>query len=177
MRHNIRSFLGRFRREEDGNTTIEFVILVPIVFNILLASVELGLISVRQMFLDRGVDMAVRNVRFNTGQNLSHTDLTKSVCDYAGFLEQCDSRLSLSLNPVDLRTYTGPTGGPSRCTHSSQPLSPLRNFIHGGEHQVMLIVACYESRVLFPFSKLAINQDDNGILMQYGFSGFVQEPS
>ena len=57
------NFLRRFRSDEDGNMMIEFVIFVPLLFTIFMTSVELGIYSMRQMWLDRGLDMTVRLVR------------------------------------------------------------------------------------------------------------------
>ena len=174
----IKPFLKRFRREDDGNMTIEFVLGLPLIFTIFLTTAELGIYSMRQMFLDRGVDMAIRNVRLNTGANLSHSDLRKMICDFSGFLENCEADVNLSMNPIDIRTYTGPTGQPSDCHNTYPPISPLRNFVHGGEHQMMLIVACYKFRPIFSTTGLGFAFDDvTGGSKMFGFSGFVQEPS
>ena len=108
----------RFQREEDGNMTIEFVLGIPIVFMIFLSTVEVDIYTMRQMFLDRGVDLAVRNVPLNTGLNLDHGAFRSLVCSYSGFLENCSSELTLSLNPIDIRTYSGPTGQPSDCNNT-----------------------------------------------------------
>ena len=173
----FKAFTKRFQREEDGNMTIEFVLGIPIVFMIFLSTVEVGIYTMRQMFLDRGVDLAVRNVRLNTGLNLDHGALRSLVCSYSGFLENCSSELTLSLNPIDIRTYSGPTGQPSDCNNTYPAISPSRNFSHGGAHQLMLIVACCEFRPLFPTTGLGFAMNEDGVSTMYGFSGFVQEPS
>jgi hypothetical protein len=174
----IKLFFNRFGREEDGNMTIEFVLGLPVIFAIFLTTAELGIYSMRQMFLDRGMDMAVRNVRLNTGADLSHAELLTMVCDFSGFLEDCETDVSLSMNPIDIRTYSGPTGQPSDCNNTYPPISPLRNFVHGGEHQMMLIVACYKFRPIFPTTGLGFSFDGvSGGSRMFGFSGFVQEPS
>jgi hypothetical protein len=174
----MKPFFKRFGREEDGNMTIEFVLGLPLIFSIFLTTTELGIYSMHQMFLDRGLDMAIRNVRLNTGNNLSHADLRKMVCDYAGFLENCETDVNLSLNPIDIDTYAGPSGQPSDCNNTYPPISPLRNFVHGGEHQLMLVVACYKFRPIFPTTGLGFAFDEvTGGSKMYSFSGFVQEPS
>ena len=40
MTQNKRSFLSRFRRNEDGHATIEFAIMVPFLFVIMLLGVD-----------------------------------------------------------------------------------------------------------------------------------------
>jgi Flp pilus assembly protein TadG len=174
----IKNKLTRFRNEESGNMTIEFVLAIPLVFSIFLSTTEMGIYSMRQMFLDRGVDMAVRNVRLNTGQNLSHTDLRNMVCNFSGFLRDCESELNLTLTPIEIDSFTGPSGQPSDCVNTYPTISPLRQFAHGSEHQMMLIVACYSFDPIFPTTGLgfAFDQETDQSRM-YGFSGFVQEPS
>jgi hypothetical protein len=46
------NLLRRFCRDEDGNMMIEFVIFVPLLFTIFLTSVELGIYSMRQMWVE-----------------------------------------------------------------------------------------------------------------------------
>ena len=173
----IKTLTKRYQREEDGNMTIEFAIMVPAVFLIFMSTVEVGIYQMHQMFLDRGVDMAVRNVRLNTGANYDHGELRDMICEYSGFLENCDTEVSLTLKPVTIDTYGGPTGQPSDCNNTYPEISPLREFQHGGEHQMMLIVACYKFRPLFPTTGWGFAADDSGEANMFAFSGFVQEPS
>lgn len=178
MIKGMKKFLKRFRREEAGNMTVEFALAIPLVFSIFLSTTELGIYTMRQMFLDRGVDMAVRNVRLNTGQNLSHTDLRNMVCDFAGFIRNCQTELSLTLTPIEIDSFGGPSGQPSDCNNTYPPISPLRQFTHGSEHQMMLIVACYSFDPIFPSTGLGFAFDQaTGNRNMFGFSGFVQEPS
>ncbi len=174
----MNKFLQRFRREESGNMTVEFALAIPLVFGIFLSTTEMGIYTMRQMFLDRGVDMAVRNVRLNTGQNLSHADLRDQVCNFAGFLADCENELTLTLTPIEVDTYAGPSGQPSDCNNTYPVVSPLRQFTHGSEHQMVLIVACYSFDPIFPSTGLGYALDqEQGLSLMYGFSGFVQEPS
>jgi hypothetical protein len=81
------------------------------------------------------------------------------------------------MNPVDIRSYGGPTGFGSACNDVIKPVSPLRNFSHGGDHELMLIVACYIFDPVFPTSGLGHAMTEDGNPMMFGFSAFVQEPS
>lgn len=172
------SFLRRFGRNEDGNMVVEFALGVPLIFTLFMTSVEMGIYTMRQMFLDRGVDLTVRSIRLNTGAATDHSDLKNMVCDFAGFLEDCDATLRLSMNPIDIRSFDG-AEGPSDCVDVSQPLTPLQSFVHGGEHEMMLIRACYQFKPVFPSSGLgyALAKDGSGRSKMVSFSAFVQEPS
>ncbi len=179
MTKRIGNFLRRFRRDENGQMIAEFALVIPLVFTIFMTSVEFGIYQMRQMFLDRGLDMTVRMVRLNTGANFDHGTLKQTVCDFSGFLTDCDSQLKLEMNPIDLRNFAG-FNGTADCTDASQPVKPNRSFVHGGQHQIMLIRACYKFRPVFASSGLgyefAQNGDDAGMAKMVSVSAFVQEP-
>lgn len=177
MIRNFTSFLRRFRADDHGSMTIEFALAVPLVFTLFLTSVEMGIYSLRQSFLDRGLDMAVRNVRLNTGANYSHSDIKQMVCTYAGFLDDCDTSLKLEMTPVSPRTFTG-FAGTADCTDRSQPVTPSRVFVHGSEHELMLLRACYKFDPIFPSTGLGygFTKDGSGMARMISLSAFVQEP-
>ncbi len=179
MFKSIHKFLSRFRREEDGQMLLEFVILTPLVFTAFLTAVELGIYKTRHLFLDRGLDMAVRNVRLNTGTDYTHADIKDMVCDFAGFLNNCDSQLKLEMNPVDPRSFTE-LANDADCTDASLPVKPSRTFVLGGQNELMLLRACYKFDPIFPTAGLgydfATNGDGAGMAKMVSIAAFVQEP-
>ncbi len=56
----------QFWRDEDGVSSIEFVILYPLFYWILFMGVELGVMQARQAMLEMALDRTVRHVRLNT---------------------------------------------------------------------------------------------------------------
>lgn len=179
MKQRVLTMLRRFRREEKGQMLIEFALVIPLIFTIFMTSVELGIYQMRQMFLDRGMDLTVRLVRLNTGAAYSHNDLKQLICDFSGFLDNCDAQLKLEMNPVDLRNFTGFANG-ADCTDASQPVQPNRSFKHGGQHEMMLMRACYKFKPVFASSGLgydmATNGDGAGMAKMVSVTAFVQEP-
>ncbi|WP_420011865.1 TadE/TadG family type IV pilus assembly protein [Tateyamaria sp.] len=172
------TFLRRFRRDEDGQMLVEFALAIPLIFTLFMTSVEMGIYTLRQVFLDRGLDMAIRNVRLNTGANYSHNDIKVMICEYSHFLDDCDSALKLELNPINPRAFAG-FDGAADCADVSQPVTPSRSFVHGGEHELMLVRACYMFKPVFPTSGLgySFTKDGSGRSKMVSLSGFVQEPS
>lgn len=172
--------LGHFRREEKGQMIVEFALVIPLVFTIFLTSVEMGIYSMRQMFLDRGMDMAVRNVRLNTGANYSHAQVKTMICSFAGFIDNCNEQLQLEMRPVDLRAFQTLDWAPD-CSDASQPVQPVRTFVSGAQHEMMLLRACYKFEPIFPTSGLgyefATHADGAGMAKMLSISAFVQEPS
>ena len=62
--------LRQFRMREDGNSTVEFAIVIPAFIMILMSTVELGMINLRHSQLERALDGTVRTIRLGTGDRL-----------------------------------------------------------------------------------------------------------
>lgn len=169
----------RFKRDENGQMLIEFALVIPLVFTMFMTSVEMGIYQLRNMFLDRGMDLAIRQVRLNTSAQYDHGTVKQMICDFAGFLEHCDEQLKLEMVPVDLRSFTG-LPADADCTDASEDVAPNRAFTHGGQHEMMLMRACYKFRPVFATSGLgyhfAENGDGAGMAKMLAVSAFVQEP-
>jgi hypothetical protein len=57
--------LRKFLKSEDGNVTIEIVVLFPVFFMILVSVIEIGMLMTRNTMLGRGLDVAVRDLRLD----------------------------------------------------------------------------------------------------------------
>ncbi|MEP0961668.1 MAG: TadE family protein [Lentilitoribacter sp.] len=179
MTTRVRSKLCRFRDEENGQIAIEFVIIAPLLFTIFITSMELGIYSMRQMWLDRGLDIAVRQVRLNTANIPSHDALKQTICNNAGFLPDCDSSLKLEMVLMDPRAIS-PLGANADCVDRSQPISSQLdpNFVSGKEHELMVLRACVKFNPIFPTTGLGFEfvKDGAGQAAMTAISAFVQEP-
>ncbi len=179
MSMSFRKLFRRFRREEDGGVfMVEFAIMVPLLFSAFLMSVELGLYSVRHMFLDRGLDMTVRYVRLNTNEDITHDQLKDMICEYAGFLKECDETLRLemaTLNPRQFQAFDQDVD----CIDVSEPIDAPRGFNLGREHQMMILRACVKFKPVFPTTGLgyALAKDGSGSVRMVSTAAFVQEPN
>jgi Flp pilus assembly protein TadG len=178
MIRSWRKILRRFRRSEDGSAlVIEFCIFVPLLFGAFMMAVEMGIYSMRQMYLDRGLDIAVRAVRLNTNTNYTHNDIKQIVCDNAGWLENCDETLRLemvTLNPRVFYQYNQAAD----CVDTSQPIKPVRGFQLGQQNQMMMLRACVKFKPVYPTSGLgfAFEKDGTGRATMISAAAFVQEP-
>jgi hypothetical protein len=178
MIRRTRDFLRRFRRDEDGSSLlIEFCFFVPILFGAFLMSVELGIYSMRQMYLDRGLDIAVRYIRLNTGAPITHDQVKTLICDNAGFLEDCRSTLRLEMVALNPRNFSA-FDQQADCVDTTQPIEPVRGFILGEEHEMMIMRACVKFDPVFPTSGLgkAFDKDGAGKAKLISAAAFVQEP-
>ena len=173
----MKSLLRRFQRDEAGNATIEFAILFPFFVFMFCAAVELGMITFRHSMLERGLDMAVRDVRLTTGADFQHDDILERTCGYAGFLPDCDTNLRLEMIPLDMRNYTGPNRT-ANCIDHSLTANPIRQWNNGQQNQMMVLRACFVFKPVFPLTGLGrhLPVDQVGNAAMVATSAFVQEP-
>lgn len=168
----------RWLRREDGSATIEFAILFPVFIMIFLSSVELGMITLRHAMLERGMDMAVRNIRLGTGTAPQHDEIKAEICEFAGVIPGCATTLRLEMVPVNLRTAVSvPTD--VDCVDTSEEVQPVRAFVNGQENELMILRACVKFDPIFPTTGLGrqLKTDSAGQAALVVSSAFVQEPN
>jgi hypothetical protein len=179
MLKRILSFPFRFRRRDDGGPTIEFV-LVFLPFMVLLVSAyELGLMMTRHVMLERGLDMAVREVRLNTGSDLDEQDLRRMICNAAGIIPDCTTTMRLEMRPIDPDNWSNIPRQAS-CINVSEPFEPARNFNNGADNEIMVLRACGLFRPMLPEFGLGYVLSRSHSDRHYrlvSMSAFVMEPS
>ncbi len=174
----VHKFLRRFRRDEDGAALlIEFAIFVPLLFSVFLMAIEMGIYSMRQMYLDCGLDIAVRYVRLNTNRTFTHNEIKQLICDNSGWLENCDETLRLEMTTVDPRAFTR-FDPEVDCVDTSQPAKPVRGFTLGEANQMMMLRACVRFNPVYPTTGLGreFEKDGTGRAKMVSIAAFVQEP-
>ncbi len=174
-------YFRRFRKDEEGNASVEFFIIIPVFIMLMLMSIELGFITMRHTLLERGLDMAVREIRLGTGEPSSHEEIKDFICDEAGFILNCKTELRLEMKPVDLRAYSA-LDEEAKCIENSQPVDPAvlkKDFVFGGVNELMILRACYRYDPIFPEALLgnALEKDDYGKPAIITTTAFVQEPT
>ncbi|MEP4804316.1 MAG: TadE/TadG family type IV pilus assembly protein, partial [Hyphomicrobiales bacterium] len=97
MIRRLISALAKLRRHEDGNATVEFVIVFPAIFFLVLAGLELGIVTLKHAQLERAVDLTVRDIRLNTGINPQHDDIKALICSRASFIKNCETSVRLEM--------------------------------------------------------------------------------
>lgn len=193
MIRGLLATLRRFRRSEDGGTsTIEFVILFPAFIAIFLGSFESGLMMVRNVMLERSVDLAVRTLRLGTPVPPSYDALKQTICDNALIFPDCMNLVQLQLEPVDMTTWDVPTNAINcidEATHNNpvNPIDPVDDttYIGGGNNELMIVRVCALFSPFFPGTTLGMqmpkfdtnNPDDDAKYALVVTSAFVNEPS
>jgi len=171
------SSIGRFLNREDGNASIEFVMLFPVYLAIMIMSIELGFITMRHTLLERGLDMTVREIRLGTGTAPQHDDIKDMVCENALVILDCDSQLRLEMRSADIRAFNA-LDTSADCTDAAEPSNPVREWTPGQQNELMLMRACLKYNPIFPqdFLGSALTTDASGQASIVSMTAFVQEP-
>lgn len=170
--------LSRALRREDGNATIEFVILFPVFISVFGSAFEAGLLTTRQVMLERATEIAVREVRLGSDAVETSDDLKRYICNLAGVIPDCMDALLIELSPVSTETWNMRTGA-TACIDRDEDIVPVVEYTQGGSNELMLVRAC---AVVTPFSPMTglglklpkVNASDYGLIAT---SAFVNEPS
>lgn len=153
MKLRLSRRLRRFRKAEDGNVTIEFVIMVPFMLMIFLSTFELGMLMTRHVMLDRAIDLTVRDVRLGRIADMSHDSLTEEICENFPIMRDCANDLRLEMRPLNPRNFQNiATGGD--CVDRDDPSVAVREYTPGQPNQLMILRACALFNPYFPTTGL-----------------------
>lgn len=177
MTHRLTQLFTRFRQDEEGSTTVEFSVYFTIFFFILAAAVEMGYMNLRHALLERGVDLATREIRLNTGDVPTYEEVRAIICEEAVIVSGCTDNLRLEMIQVDPRNFTAIPPS-ADCINAEEEPRPVRNFQSGLDNQMMLMRACLKYKPAMPTTSfgLALQKDAQGYAQMVVTSSFVQEP-
>jgi len=170
--------LKRFRRREDGFATVEFVILFMPFMVILVSTYEIGMANVRHVMLERGTDLAVRQIRLNTGSAPTKEEIRTMVCNGAAIIPDCLNVLEIELQSVSKDTYDMPPREAS-CVDRDEEIQPIVKYENGQQDELMIIRLCAVIDPMFPSFGLGYTmpKDDTGGYRLVTMSAFVNEPT
>ena len=176
---SVLSKARRFRGKEEGNATIEFVVLFPAFIFLFLTGFEAGYYMVRNVMLERAIDVAVRDVRLG-GLVPKYDDLKESICANAGIIPDCENNLMVEMDPVlpEPGNVATVASGPIRCVDKNGVFDDEGSYSIGSQNQAMLIRVCALSQPLFPTTGIGVGMrvDDEGNYAIVATASFVNEP-
>ncbi|MDA7426093.1 TadE/TadG family type IV pilus assembly protein [Thalassococcus lentus] len=168
--------LRRFAENENGSVVVPFAMWMPVFIGLVLATIEVGTVTIRSTALERALDETVREVRL--GNAGDQTAIKQSICNRAAVLPDCLDRLQLEMVRLDMRNWSNI---PNRadCVDTSEVFTPNRAFQNAGGSEVMFLRACFKYRPITPAGNLSANlpEDDEGFTAITASSAFVTEPS
>lgn len=180
---SLKKSLSRFRRDEGGFATIEFLIIFPVFITLLLSGYESGILMIRQTMLERGVDLTVRDLRLGRMPRrfdgiVDDEEVRKAICNYAAILPDCLNAMNLELREISTSTFSMPPTS-TTCVDRSSDIRPVVVFAAGAPNAIMVINACFVVSPLFPGAGLGaqLSVDSTGGYRLMSASAFVIEPN
>lgn len=150
---SLLSLLRRFQRDESGIVTVEFVIIFPVFMLMFLMTFESGMASLRHFALERGVDLAVRDVRIGRMAVPSRDLLRTQICDYARLLPDCENQLQVEMVRRSLRSWTN-LPAQVQCVDRGAAVQPVVQFTNGGNNELIFLRACIRLDPVMPTTGL-----------------------
>ena len=171
-------------KNEDGNTTIEFVIWFPFFISLVGSSIEASILTTRQVMLRAAVDRVVRDLQLGNLGSPTHAQLKALICNTAGVIPKCDVSLHIEMERVETANFNFRKGD-VLCVDRTDPGStPLLNFTNGTTNDLMLITVCAAVHPMVPVTGLGMKLpriktqggEDSDHYAIVAFSAYVVEP-
>jgi len=174
LRKLLRRFVG-----ENGSATIEFVILFPFFIGLFASSYEAAFVTMRQVMLERAVDIVVRNIRLGIGGTPTHDGIKADICNTAGIIPDCMNSLHIEMESISKDTWAIRTGA-VQCIDKDLAIDPTINFSAGGDNDLMLMTVCAVFSPMVPTTGLGLRLPKVNGGTHYGLvsiTAFANEPS
>ncbi|HQU67922.1 MAG TPA: pilus assembly protein [Albidovulum sp.] len=168
---------ARAAREEDGAATIPFLLFLPFFMMLVISSLEMGVLMLRHVMLERSLDLSVRDLRLGTFTG-TYTDFKRLICNRAGIIPNCMTTVVIELRPVSTVTWA-PLSSGAICVDRANPLVPLGNpFEKGAGDELMLVRACAKFDPIVPTTGMGFQlpKDNTGAYALISTTAFVNEP-
>lgn len=176
--HKARRQLRRFVRRDDGTASIEIVIILPVFMFFFMSAYEGGMVSMRHMMMERGLDLAVRDVRIGRLLDPTHEELKTRICKYSSIIPDCNEQLQLEMVVMDINNWGTQLDGAIKCIDRALTVQPAVQFTHGDNNELMVLQVCTLFDPVVPTSGLGkyIPKKSGGAYALVASSAFVMEP-
>lgn len=177
MTRLLRRALTAFRRE-DGAASMEFVLVIPLLMAVFMASFESGLLMVRAIMLEQAVDITMRELRLGHYPLVTHATLKAEICSRTVIFPNCEAQIMIEMKRVSTATWVLPTN-PVTCVDRDEVIQPVTALQIGQENDIMVVRVCITQDAMFPGTGIALNMhlDAQGGYGLVTTTAFVIEPS
>jgi Flp pilus assembly protein TadG len=164
------------RHRAEGHSAVEFALIAPVFFMLLMGIVETGMVFFASSTLENGMEIAARMIRTGQvqGSGMSQSAFRQVVCDNINTFMSCDA----SKLHIDVRAFSsfGSSNYQDPIDDDGNLNSDLDNFTPGSSCQVVLVRAFYEWRLFTPgFAQYYANLGSNKRLLSASVA-FRNEP-
>lgn len=165
-------------RGEDGTASMEFVLVIPLIMTVFMASFESGLLMTRSIMLEQSVDIAMRELRLGHISPVNNFQIKKAICKNAVIFPDCENSMKIQMNRVSTVAWDLPDT-PNRCIARREEAEPVLTYNGVSQNDLMVIRVCVVLDAMFPSTGIALNlsMDEDGGYGLVARTAFVVEPS
>lgn len=150
-RRRLSNLIKKFVREKQGVSAIEFAVVGPVFFILILGLIEFGLLFVHKTMLTHSVQETAKTVQIGQAQCYSPVQFKREICDHHS-LASTDA-----CNRMTIRLLGEKSGSFSRANNTTN--STVIDSVEGGEAVVLQVKYIYDWYV--PFIGQLLGQDSN----------------
>lgn len=169
--------LRRFGRNQAGTAAVEFVMTVPLLIGIFMASFESGFLMIRSIMLEQAVDVTMRELRLGHLPLPTAALLKQEICRRSVVLTNCEASISIEMTRIDTAVWSMPTNRIA-CVDREEDIQPVTQLQIGQQNDVMLVRVCVVQDAMFPTTGIGLGlpKDRAGGYGLIAASAFVTEP-
>lgn len=173
--------MKRFLKDQNGASVVEFTILFPLFIVMIFGTFEAGWLMTKHMWVERGLDVAMRDVRLANTDATDYDEIRDRICSYIGGIDNCANNIILSAEKIELGEPVDQT--PSECIDRTDDGAaeyfPSDGFTVNGATNLILMKLCVVVDPLIPNFGLALllPLDESGGYRIRAASAFLNEPS
>jgi hypothetical protein len=170
---NLLQLMRRFRKDEGGSSTVEFIIVAATFLTGFFWVFESGLILTKKVMLERALDMTVRELRLHSSPLFTHDYIKTRICQEALLLDDCENNLLLELEVLDLSAGFSSSFS---CVDKENDITPVTTWQPGQRNEIVYMRACV---VVFPILTGAMSLFKDGATKGVPLvadTAFVNEP-
>lgn len=158
-----------------GSAALEFAIVAPVFFILLMATIENGVVFFANSTLQYATDQAARYVRTGQAQaaNMTQSQFRTMICNGISPILACDSNLQIDMQSFS--NYTSAAFG-SPLDANGNLNAALNNYQPGSACNVVLVRSFYTWQILTPGLSVFLANTANGYHLITATAAFRNEP-
>jgi hypothetical protein len=180
MTRPLQTRVAQFLRDEAGTASVEFSIIVPPLLFLFIMAFESGMLMIRNVMLERGLDITMRSIRVNIMPNPTLAEVKNEICKRAVIFANCQTNLVVHMQTVDMTTWIMPPETVN-CTNRGVTITELDKLYKNptDPNEVVVVRACVQAKTIFPYAGLGLQlpKDSQDRYWLTSVSAFVNEPS
>lgn len=178
--------LRRFLSREEGGVTVEFLIIMPVLFGFVVNSAEAGTVMLRGAFLEWGLNSAVRDMRLgnlvdadgNHDPELFRERLCETVWILGDYDDGCKDNIEIEVrkfSPASVAAMNAET----RCKPGGDEIPPPAIYNPGAETELTVVRVCASIPAITPRFGLgaALPKNGDGDYHLVAMNAYTTEPT